>query len=261
MDIQSAWRSMVALGRLSLSGFIVGCWAVHQLAGLPGWRVVLALWVGAAGAGWLVHRMAGVRAGWLLPVLCLLTGFGYTALRAEYRLSDALADHHVDQVARVRLRVASLPVLDQAGWRFDAPVVSSRPAGVPARIRVRWSEPVWRGPYAHPDPDRSQLPLVPPGQLWRMALVLKPVHGPRNPGLRPRRTVSEASNRVQRWSHQIHQPRQPFLNDHEDGRVLLALSLGEQGTTAQRQWEVFRKPRLAHLDPISGTHVSLIADL
>ncbi|HLR13296.1 MAG TPA: DNA internalization-related competence protein ComEC/Rec2, partial [Burkholderiaceae bacterium] len=191
----------------------------------------------------------------------------------------------VDQVARVRLRVASLPVLDQAGWRFDAHVVSSRPAGVPARIRVRWSEPVWRGPYAHPDPDRSQLPLVQPGQLWRMALVLKPVHGNANPGgfdheghvfaqgiramgkvrgtpwLLSQRPGSGAIIRVQRWRHQIREALQPFLNNHEYGGVLLALSLGDQGSIAQRQWEVFRKTGLAHLVAISGTHVSLIAGL
>lgn len=273
----------MARAQAVLLAFIGGCWAIHGLAVLPGWQFYTVL-------GLLTAVVLLISRHWqsrviLLPVLGLLAGFVYTSLRAEYRLSDTLAAGNVDRVTRVHLRVASLPVLDQHGWHFEAQVLNADPAGVPGRIRVRWSEPVWRGPYAAYRPGHSRLPSVQPGQLWRMALVLRPVHGNLNPGgfdyerhafaqgvravgkvrgtpwLLSRRPGLSPVIWVQRWRHNIRSALQPLLNKHEYGGVLLALSLGDQSSIAPSHWDIFRRTGLSHLVAISGTHVSLIAGM
>jgi len=58
------------------------------------------------------RRRIGLRASWLLPLCAFGVGFAQTSLRAQARLADALQPIHYNQVARVVLRVASLPRLD-----------------------------------------------------------------------------------------------------------------------------------------------------
>src|SRR5690606_612032 len=127
------------------------------------------------------RRRIGLRASWLLPLCAFGVGFAQTSLRAQARLADALQPIHYNQVARVVLRVASLPRLDAERRSFEAEVISAVPEGVPARILVHWSAPNGAGPYGRGNKPPAQFPEIIPGQTWRMAVVMRPPWGPRNP--------------------------------------------------------------------------------
>src|SRR5690606_23040104 len=160
---------------------------IHTCAALPtdAWLWACALGAPLVGGGAALLRRRGSpgapRCGWLgqiAPVVCflaagMLAGMASAGLRASARLADALADVHHDQVSRLAVQVIEL-VQDQDGARrFLARAVGERPAGVPARLRV-----TWRGdPAAH----GGGLPEVAPGQVWRMALVLRRPYGASNP--------------------------------------------------------------------------------
>jgi len=102
-----------------------------------------------------------------------------TAQRVWLRLDDALAPGDVDRVSRVTLRVIELPQLAPDSRRFRAQVLSAQPAGVPQHIVVSWFAPGRRDPFAVA--SAWPFPEIVPGQVWRMALNLRPPAGARNP--------------------------------------------------------------------------------
>jgi len=205
----------------------------------------------------------------------MLAGMASAGLRASARLADALADVHHDQVSRLAVQVIEL-VQDQDGARrFLARAVGERPAGVPARLRV-----TWRGdPAAH----GGGLPEVAPGQVWRMALVLRRPYGASNPhaydaelrefslGVRAVGTVrgrprlledrpwSGPGVAIERLRHRIRAGMRQALDGRRYGPVLVALAIGDQAGVARENWEVFNRSGITHLVSISGMHVTLVA--
>lgn len=140
--------------------------------------------VPAAGVQWVLAGIClfafvlrpRMRRGVARPLAALAlgacAGLLNAALQAQLRLDDALSDEHQDAVSRLALRVASLPTGDERSQRFLAELDEPAPPGIPSRIQVAWQAP--------PDPQ-ALLPEIKPGQVWRMALVLRRPHGLLNP--------------------------------------------------------------------------------
>jgi competence protein ComEC len=268
------------LGRAMVAAGLGGVLGAHRLVDLPG-SGILALVSGLPGlVGWVVWRVTGGRAGtgdgishrfgrsalsgWCglgsvatlrSLALCLLSvwaGFAFTVLCAQARLGQTLADGNVDRVSRVTLRVDSLPRLQPDRLAFEAVVLDAHPGGVPARIRVRWPAGGWRGPYAPARPPDPPFPEVQPGQVWRMALVLRPVRAAQNfhafdgeahafaAGIRAQGTVRGTPEwlRDEDWAglsvvagrarHAVREAMAPHLADLRYGPVLRALAIGDQ---------------------------------
>ena len=197
-----------------------------------------------------------------------------TCLQGRLRLSDALADVHHDQVARLQVRVLTLPQDDGGGRRFLAEADEDRPQGIPQRIRVAW--------HARPGATDT-LPEVLPGSLWRMALILRRPYGPSNPyapdmelrsfaaGIRaegtvrgnPRKIADEpwatAAVSIETLRHRIRAGMRQVLQGTRYGPVLIALAIGDQAGVAREDWLVFNRTGISHLVSISGSHITLVA--
>lgn len=275
-------------GRLSLFFFLAASGVVHLLSVLPSYTALAALTMTAVLSILFVLRFFARSSRprrWILPILAGIAGFLLTAARAEHRLQDALAPTNENLVSRVELRVASLPDRSGGGQQFDALVISSVPDGVPRKIRVSWRSGDWSGPYGKRDSAPVDMPLVLPGQVWRMALVLKSPHGLRNPhgfdyegyafaqGIRAVATVrgTPVFLRDDPWHslpviaerarHHVREAMTPHLEGKRYGAVLLALAIGDQASVDADDWLVFNRTGITHLVSISGSHVTLIAGL
>lgn len=275
-------------GRLSLLAFIVATGSVHLLPVLPDHAARIGLCMGATVltvVACMAQRHSPRRMFWLLPMWAALAGFLLTVARADARLHDSLAESNVNLVSRVELRVTSLPQRYSGMQSFDADVIHAVPDGVPTKIRVSWRTGTWRGPYAQDEGwDGADVAVV-PGQVWRMALILKPPHGSRNPngfdyesylfahGVRAMGTVrgTPVLLRDEPWHglgviaertrFMVREFMLPHLHNKRYGAVLLALAIGDQASVEATDWDVFNRTGLTHLVSISGTHVTMIASL
>lgn len=280
----------MAIGRLNLFSFSIGVAAVHGFAAAPPAWGLICVALGLAGvAGWSRFATGPARtvklALWLIA--CLVVGLAYGSVWVSQRLADALDASNEDKVTRVILRVAELPRLEPDSRIFVAQTLSSIPEGVPSRIQVRWNSGHYAGPYA--DPARSakgaDFPELIPGQVWRMALILRQPHGSRNPhgfdyeghifaqGVRATGTVrgtpvllrddgwATLSIAAQRARHYVRDAMLPHISEQRWGGVLLALAIGDQASVDASDWVTFNRSGLTHLVSISGSHVTLIAVL
>ncbi len=281
-------------GRLGVLAAVAGAVAVHARSALP---TPGDLWLGLAVvvvmlllAGLAISRYAPRRIGLkraLLVAVCLVMGFylgfGITFIAAQQRLQQHLAVHNVDKVSRVTLRVLGLPSYQAGRLNFQAQVLESRPSGVPELIQVAWGTAGWRGPYARPQAIEPLLASVKAGQVWRMALVLKPVHGQRNyagfdyegyafaSGIRALGTVrgqpeflyeqpfANLSLIADRARHGLRQAMQKHLEGKKHSAIILALSIGDRADMSAADWQVFNRSGLTHLVSISGTHITMLA--
>lgn len=286
--------------RLVLLAFVAGSSIVQCLSALPPpwWRVGLPVLAIACAAWALRQRRPGARLGVsltpamagrnaipaprrrlgivLLCVSAALAGFAQASWRAQWRLDDLLAPHHARGVTRLNVQVDSLPSGDASLRRFEAHVLPGQVEGVPRRLAITWHAP-WR--------SHEAVPEVKPGEVWRMALVLREPRGLMNPdgpdreaqmfarGLRatgmvrgqPRRLSdapwSSGRTALARWRFNARQSLQPFLQGLPYGGVILALALGDQGGITPSQWKLFARTGITHLVAISGLHVGLVAGL
>lgn len=301
----------MAIGRICLLVFVGGVGAVQLLPALPP-RLQFGLtppetllmglmFVAVLGAACCcrVRRSVASRTGTMrspgavnigVATACItlfaLTGFIYGAARAELRLSDALDPANEDKVTRVVLRVAELPRLGSESRLFVADVLSSVPDGVPSRIQVRWNSTRYSGPYGpRAGKPPEAFPEIVPGQVWRMALVLRKPHGARNPGgfdyeghvfaqgIRASGTVrgtpvllgdepwAGLAIAAQRARHVVREAMLPHIGELRWGGVLLALAIGDQASVGPNDWITFNRSGLTHLVSISGSHVTMIAAL
>lgn len=198
------------------------------------------------------------------------------ALQAQLRLDDALSDEHQDAVSRLALRVASLPAGDERSQRFLAELDEPAPSGIPSRIQIAWQAPP--GPQA-------LLPEIKPGQVWRMALVLRRPHGLLNPagpdvegrlfaqGIRAVATVrgqprlladrpwATPGIAIERARHSVREGLRAALGEHRYAPVMIALAIGDQAGVAREDWLLFNRSGITHLVSISGMHVTSIAGI
>ena len=209
-------------------------------------------------------------------VLGLCAGTLNACLQAHHRLDDSLADLHQDQVSRLILRVAELPDGDDRHHRFIAELAEPARPGIPSRIQVTWQAP----PGA-----TAPMPALLPGQIWRMALVLRRPHGVLNPagpdaearmfarGLRAVGTVrgrpqllddrpwASAGVAIERARHHVRVGMRKALGEHRYAPVLIALAIGDQAGVARDDWRIFNRSGITHLVSISGMHVTSIAGI
>ncbi|WP_238891046.1 DNA internalization-related competence protein ComEC/Rec2 [Achromobacter insuavis] len=247
------------------------------MAALPGAGFYLSAGVACALLPWAARRWRGQVAGLLVWLIAgLLIGAANAAMQAQWRLNDALADVHQNAVARLALRVAELPDDDGGGVRFVGEQVGPVRPGIPRRILVSWLA----APGAQPG-----VPSVVPGQVWRMALVLRRPHAPLNSdlpdgearlfarGLRATGTVrgqprlladrpwASAGVAIERARHRVREGMRRALGGHRYAPVLIALAIGDQAGVARDDWRLFNRSGITHLVSISGMHVTSIAGL
>ncbi len=253
-----------------------------------------------SGAVQLAPRLPGAGAAWLLAGACLLALAALMRLRqrgtkagaslalgmcagllnagaqAQWRLDDGLADAHQDAVSRLVLRIAELPDGDAGGQRFVAEPAEPAPPGIPSRIQVSWQAP----PGA-----QGGLPALMPGQVWRMALVLRRPRGLLNPDgadaegrlfARGVRAVGQVRGQprlvadrpwatpgvaIERARHRVREGLRAALGAHRYAPVLIALAIGDQAGVAREDWRLFNRSGITHLVSISGMHVTSIAGM
>ncbi|EHK67558.1 DNA internalization-related competence protein ComEC/Rec2 [Achromobacter arsenitoxydans SY8] len=209
-------------------------------------------------------------------VLGLSVGVINAALQAQHRLNDALADAHQDQVSRLVVRVAELPDGDAQRQRFLAELDQPAQPGIPARIQVAWQA----GTGAN-----QGVPQVLPGQVWRMALVLRRPQGLLNPagpdtegrlfaaGVRATGTVrgqpvlladrpwATPGIAIERARHHVREGMRAALGQHRYASVMIALAIGDQAGVSRDDWRIFNRSGITHLVSISGMHVTSIAGI
>ncbi|RIY39622.1 DNA internalization-related competence protein ComEC/Rec2 [Neopusillimonas maritima] len=277
-------------GRLVALAMLCAAGLVQLLSLLPA-LTVQGVFLGALSVLTALFRVLVRRkCSWSRPcatVLLVLWAFGatftYVVWRAEARLHDRLALSNENLVSRVELRVAGLPRIKSRSRQFEAEVLSSRPSGVPSRIMVNWGAKGYAGPYADEQGEVAQFPEIIPGQVWKMALILKTPHGARNPhgfdyeayvfadGIRalgrvrgnPRYLRDEGwaglAVSAQRARYYVRKAMLPFVENKPYGAVLLALTIGDQASVGANDWVIFNRSGITHLVSISGSHITMIA--
>ncbi|CAH1748445.1 Putative DNA uptake/competence protein [Thauera humireducens] len=199
-------------------------------------------------------------------------GFSWAAVRADWRLADALRSDLEGRDVMVAGRVSALPQLLDEGVRFHFELASP-PEGVPRHLLLSWYRPRDR---------MAALPVVRAGEAWRFSVRLKRPHGQANSGgfdyeawlleqgVRATGHVRGSAERLaaepgsaMQWIHRLRGDiRERFivaLGDRPYSGMLIALAIGEQRGIPPAQWEVFRRTGIAHLVAISGLHITLVA--
>jgi competence protein ComEC len=229
----------------------------------------LLAWVGAGRLRPLVRNL-------LLLAACGGAGFAWAAYRADLRLHDHLAARHDNAVTRLNVRVAGLPTGDVRSRTFEAEVLPGQRAGIPRHVRVSWRAP----PHA-----RGAVPEIRPGEVWRMALLLRRPRGLSNPeapdreaqffarNIRAMATVrgrpvrladapwATAGTVIARFRFRLRAAMQARLAGAENAGVIVALALGDQSGITAAQWRLFNRVGVTHLVAISGLHIGLVAGL
>jgi len=281
------------MGRYACVLFVIGALCVHYLPVLPfdpgaHWWViavsapvaVAAFWVGAmrhrAYPKGAVGRAIDVARIGILGLSAFIIGVAYVGAQAHHRLADRLDDRHHDAVTRLNVLIDSLPVDGDTSRRVDVTVLPGQVSGIPQRLRISW--------YAPPT-GTAALPALVPGEVWRMALLLRRPHAAINPHLRDGeaamfaqgiRALGTVRGRPQRidvrpWEspaviiararHHIRERMRAAIGDRRYGGVLIALAIGDQAGVAREDWDVFNRSGITHLVSISGMHVTLMAGL
>ncbi|WP_313623018.1 DNA internalization-related competence protein ComEC/Rec2 [Achromobacter sp.] len=270
-------QESVITGRSFCLAFVAGAGVVQVLPSLPN---ALLLWTAAAAGAVACAAWSRARHP-VLRILAALTlgfsvGFINASLQAQHRLDDALADAHQDEVSRLVVRVAELPDGDAQRQRFMAELDQPARPGIPSRIQITWQA----GAGAN-----QGLPQLAPGQVWRMAVVLRRPHGLLNPsgpdlegrlfagGVRATGTVrgqpalladrpwATAGIAIERARHHVREGMRAALGDHRYAPVMIALAIGDQAGVARDDWRIFNRSGITHLVSISGMHVTSIAGI
>ncbi|MDD3675457.1 DNA internalization-related competence protein ComEC/Rec2 [Thauera propionica] len=265
--------------RLFAASFAVGVVALQMQPELPAADVALAPVVATALLSLGCLRAARpvpwswrlAQRGLVCAAACVL-GFSWAAVRADWRLADALRGELESLDMVIDGRVADLPQLLDDGVRFRFEIASP-PEGVPRHVLLSWYRP--RGSAAPP-------PVVQAGEAWRFAVRLKRPHGQANPGgfdyeawlleqgVRATGYVRGSAERLDevpgsamQWVHWLRgglrERYADVLGDRPYAGMLVALAIGEQRGIPPAQWEVFRRTGVGHLVAISGLHVTLVA--
>jgi len=277
------------LGRGLVVAGGLGVLAAHCLEVLPEGAP---LWLGTvvvammAGGACLVRGRGRMALRGIATASCAAwVGFAVTVVWAHERLDQDLVISNVDRVSRVDVRIESLPRLGPDQVSFVASVLRSRPSGVPETIRVIWPARGWRSPYAAAKAADPPFPVLHAGQVWRMALVLRPIRAAQNlhafdyeqymfaAGVRAQGTVRgqpelldiqawhSLSAVAERVRHQVREAMAPHLQGLRYGSVLRALAIGDQDGVGDDDWQVFNRAGLTHLVSISGSHITMLAGL
>lgn len=273
----------------ALAGFAV----VQQLASLvPTGNLPVAMGFCFAGglyfAFYCTWRVA-IRQALTCLFACLLMfliAFTYASWRADFRLADALAPQHDNQVSKLVVEVIDLVNYGDTYLQFDGRVLSSKPAdGIPKHVHLRWSFGAFTGPYQKAPSLQAPMPEIKPGEIWEFSVLLRRPYGAFNPGQGDILTHRFANNQraigtikgqgkriaergewrwaieVARWRHELRKKMNRYLADKRYGAVMIALVMGDQAAISQEDWGLFNRAGLTHLVSISGTHITMLSSL
>ena len=215
-------------------------------------------------------------------VAALLLGFGYAALRAEWRLADALPPALEGADIAVIGVIDDLPRISDRGYRFALRIeeVLTRNAHVPRRISLSW-----HGRALHGDTE-VDLPAVRAAERWRLDVRLRRPHGNANRAgfdleawllernlratgyVKPDGTnarIAEFAGApldfIQRAREGIRDQARRALGAAQHAGVVVALAIGDQSGIDDRAWAVFNRTGVGHLISVSGLHVTVFAVL
>jgi competence protein ComEC len=285
------------------TGLLLSLGALAWLGGTSAQLQQAALWpVGvpsallAAGAALLIggwraagkrHDAAPMPPQAVLAVITVITGlflmaFSITAIRAQWRLDEALDPRLEGRDLVLVGRVDSLPRRNDLGAQFELAVeratLDGRPVAVPPRLWLGWY-----GGWQEGVPVASPLAQLEAGQRWRLPVRLRAPHGLFNPhgfdqelwlwerALRATGTVratpaapaallaADAGAPVQRWRQRVRDAIDARVPDERSAGVLAALAVGDQAAIDRADWDLYRVAGIAHLMSISGLHVTMFA--
>ncbi len=268
--------------KTDILAFAAGIWLLQQQSALPGlfwaWLLLtlpLLLYALRRGNPFLRSLL---RLG-----LWLGFGFFWAASFAHWRLADALPEVWEGRDIKVSGVIASLPVTNERGLRFEFDVEHAATSGakVPAHIQLSWFDDGGFGRAA-----THAVPSLHPGERWELTVRLKRPHGNANPygfdyeawllerNIRATGYVHEAqgnrrlAERVYRPGYLIEVVREAasqrlsqVLGERPYTGVLKALAIGEQSAISPAQWQVFLRTGVNHLMSISGVHVTMVSGL
>jgi competence protein ComEC len=250
-----------------------------------------------AGLRWSARRSPG-RAWWLrgcsaagVMTAGAVAGLLYAAWAAEHRMADALPPRWEGADITITGIVSGLPTVNQSDdsvrFGFDVERASTAGAVVPGRIALAWYG-AWRGAKVREGAaDAAERPPeLHAGERWQLTVRLRRPHGNANPhgfdleawmlenGLRASGYVRrDPGNRrldpfAGRWMDRIDALRERIrarIVGALDGRpyagVIVALTIGDQRSVSQAQWQLYNRTGVSHLLSISGLHVTLFATL
>ncbi len=244
------------------AALLVGVLLVQGLPQLP-----------PAGVAWLMC-LAGLllwcRAAWQRLAGALQLGFALACLHGASSLADRLPAAQSGHTFVVEGRVASLPIQDEDGTRFEFMVSTDEASPLALRgktLRLGW--------YARPP---ETVPALDAGSTWRLQVKLRPPRGLVNPGGfdLERRALEQrlsATGYVTRGSDALQlapgaglEAMRGALSERiaaalppDRARFVAALALGDTRGLSDADWHVLRATGLTHLIAISGFHVGLVA--
>ena len=211
----------------------------------------------------------------------VLAGAGWSAMRAQARLGNALPAALEGRDLQVTGIVVSLPDDVGRGQRFRFDVESAREGDTPVQLPLRLA----LGWYDGDGGDDAPSQAVRPGERWQWTVRLKRPHGLANPDgfdeeawllsegvratgyVRPRSAtrlddfVFSVRDLTGRARLMLRERILQSLSSARHAGVIVALVIGDQRgiTEQQRQW--FNLTGIGHLVSISGLHITMIAAL
>ena len=285
--------------RILIVGFALGVWVLQQQSVLPDvdsqWlaaAIGLAALISIAG----IERCAMKRGRWMRAIAmsaCLVAGlaagFLYAGNAAQRRMADALPARWEGEDIAVTGIVSGLPAINASDrsvrFAFDVERATTPDAVVPSRISLAWYTS-WRGTKPKGDKEVEPLPELHAGERWQLTVRLRRPHGNANPhgfdfeawmlenGLRAtgyvrkdegNRRLAAASGRfidaVDALRERIRERILLALADQPFAGVIVALTVGDQRSVAQDQWQLYNRTGVSHLLSISGLHVTLFATI
>ncbi len=256
------------------AALLLGMLLASRLPALPPMVASIALLLLAAGLLWQGRSRARLLA-------MLMLGFALLCLHAGWRLSRILPDELAGQVLWLEGQVEGLPQHDARRSRFDLRLsqqAENPPQLRGKRIRVSWYEE--RAP-AQMDTQKADKGSarwrLAAGETWRMAVLLRPPQGLRNPGgfdaerqmlldniqaiaqvREPDAAVRLATGRgIDAWRERM-SAKIAASGTGESLRFVAALALGDTRGLDEQDWYILRATGLTHLIAISGFHVGMV---
>ena len=266
--------SLAAVSAALLAGALL---FAHLNRGLP---VIGDRSIGHRSIGHCVAAVLAVAAG-----TCI--GFVFAGTVAERRMADELPHAWEGVDVRVRGIVSGLPAFNRSDrsvrFAFDVEkAIEPADAVVPTRISLAWYAG-FRG--ARTTKTEDPPPEIHAGERWELVVRLRRPHGTSNPhgfdieawmlenGLRASGYVRPAGHRrvdvfAGRWMDHVDALRERIrtrilsaLDGQPYAGVLVALTIGDQRSVSQDQWQLYNRTGVSHLLSISGLHVTLFATI
>ncbi|ARU04803.1 DNA internalization-related competence protein ComEC/Rec2 [Comamonas serinivorans] len=250
-----------------------------------------AAWVGRGLTGWPPPAMR--KLAWL--VLAGVLAWSSTGWRASMQLAQRLPANLDGSTWRLTARVADLPVRTASGMRLVLWVEQAtregdaHPASLPAlpmRLQLHVADQPWpdapeavmarvrqlQGLRAHETWALSARLRVPRGlmnphgfdqELWLWSRGIAATASPLWQGEVPQQVAAPTGWTLAGTRERVRQQIAQVLHaaDPRSMQLVTALTMGDQSSIAEGDWQVFRDTGVAHLVSISGLHITGLAAL